>query len=305
VELFDMRCLILGATGQIGSHLAAACAYRGLAHLGTYYRWPHPEYAPLDVRDGDAVDELVADYLPDATFLATGLICGGYAEAFPDECRQIAVEGARLVADAVGRHGGSLVLFSSDEVFGECVTARREEDPVSPVGVLARCHAEAEAIVRETLPGRHLIVRTGWVYGPEERRRNRGCRLAKRLAAGEPVEAATDRHGQPTYGPDLAEATLELARLGQTGTVHVVGPDRHTEFTFARLAAHVLGCDVDLVRGLPAAEFADDPRPSRVWLDRFKLRTLLGPRAVRGAADGLRALRAEMFPATARTARAA
>ena len=106
---------------------------------------------------------------------------------------------------------------------------------------------------------------------------------------------ATDRHGQPTYGPDLAEVAVELARLGQTGTVHVVGPDRHTEFTFARLAAHVFGHDVDLIRGVPAAEFADDPRPSRVWLDRFKLRTVLGPRAVRGAAEGLRALRRRCF----------
>src|SRR5579885_3501035 len=118
-----MRCLILGATGQIGSHLAAACADRGLAHLGTYYRWPHPDYAPLDVRDADAVEELIADYQPDVTFLAAGLACSGYAEAFPDECRQITVEGTTVVAEAVARGDGSLVLFSTDEVFGECPTA--------------------------------------------------------------------------------------------------------------------------------------------------------------------------------------
>jgi dTDP-4-dehydrorhamnose reductase len=300
-----MRCLILGATGQIGADLVTACADRELAHLGTYYRYPHSEYAPLDVRDADAVEELIADYQPDVTFLAAGLTCGGYAEAFPDECRQVTVEGTRLVADAVSRHGGTLVRFSSDEVFGECPTARREEDPLNPVGVLARCHTEAEAVVRNVLPDQHLIVRTGWVYGPEERGRNRGCRLAKSLAAGKSFEMATDRHGQPTYGPDLAEVAVELARLGQSGTVHVVGPDRHTEFTFARLAAHVFGHDVDLVRGVPAAESGDDPRPSRVWLDRFKLRTVLGPRAIRGAAEGLRALRAELFPTAIGHARAA
>jgi dTDP-4-dehydrorhamnose reductase len=300
-----MRCLILGATGQIGATLVAACADRGLAHLGTYYRCPQPEYAPLDIRDTDAVEELIADYQPDVTFLAAGLTCGGYAEAYPDECRQVTVEGTQFGADAVSRHGGTLVQFSSDEVLGECPTARREDDPPAPVGVLARCHAEAEALVRNVLPDRHLIVRTSWVYGPEERGRNRGCRVAKALAAGMPTEVATDRHGQPTYGPDLAEVSVELARLGQTGTVHVVGPDRHTEFTFARLAAHVFGHDVDLVRGVPAAEFADDPRPPRVWLDRFKLRTILGPRAIRGAAEGLRALRAELFPAAIDHARAA
>jgi dTDP-4-dehydrorhamnose reductase len=296
-----MRSLIVGATGQIGSHLVAACEDRGLAHLGTWYRWPHAEFAPLDVRDADAVDELIADYQPDVTFLAAGLVDGGYAEAFPDECEQITVGGTRQVAESVARHGGSLVLFSSDELFGECATACREDDALAPVGELARCRAMAEAVVRDTLPGRHLILRTGWVYGPDERGRNLGCRLAKRLAHGERVPAATDRHGQPTYAPDLAEVAVELSRLGQTGTFHVVGPDRHTEFTFARLAAHVFGFDVDLIDAQTAAEIADDdPRPRRVWLDRFKLRAVLGPRALRGAAEGLRGLRADLFPARSR-----
>src|SRR5262245_56151313 len=129
-----MRCLILGATGQVGSNLVAACTDRGLAHLGTYYRFPNPEYAPLDIRDADSLNELIADYQPDAVFHAIGLPNGGFAEAYPEVCRQVTVEGTRLVTDAIYRHGGKLVYFSSDEVFGECATARREEDVVAPLG---------------------------------------------------------------------------------------------------------------------------------------------------------------------------
>ena len=295
-----MRSLILGATGLVGSHLAAVCEDRGYAKLGTWYTFPHADHVPLDIRDADAVAELVDDYQPDVTFLAAGLAAGGYAEAFPGVCRDVTVGGTRVVAEAVARHGGSLVLFSSDEVFGECPTARREEDPLGPVGELARAKESAEAIVRGLLPDRHLILRTGWLFGPEERGRNLGCRLAKKLAAGDRLQVATDRHGQPTYAPDLAEAAVELARLGQTGTFHAVGPDRHTEFTFARLTAHVLGYDVDLIEGVMAAHLDDgDPRPERVWLDRQRLRAVLGPRAIRGAADGLRALRAGLRPAAA------
>jgi dTDP-4-dehydrorhamnose reductase len=295
-----MRSLILGATGLVGSHLHALCDDRGYAHLGTWYTFPHPEFAPLDVRDADAVGELVADYQPDVTYLAAGIADGGYADAFPDVCRGVTVDGTRVVAEAVARHGGSLVLFSSDEVFGECPSARREEDPLGPVGELARAKESAEAIVRGLLPDRHLILRSGWLFGPEERGRNLGCRLAKKLAAGVQVQVATDRHGQPTYAPDLAEVAVELARTGQTGTFHAVGPDRHTEFTFARLAAHVLGYDVDLIEGVTAAHLDDgNPRPDRVWLDRFKLRAALGPRAIRGVPDGLRAFRTALQPAVA------
>jgi dTDP-4-dehydrorhamnose reductase len=282
-----MRCLIVGATGQIGSHLAAACADRGLAHLGTWYRTPRPDYVPLDVRDVDGVTELVADYQPDVTFLAAG---PGDRDCGSDELRDVLVGGTRAVAAAVARHGGELVLFSADEVFGECPTARREEDPVAPVNEFGRCKAAAEAAVRAALPDRHLILRTGWVFGPGDR--GPFGRQFRRLTAGGPVEVATDRHGQPTYGPDLAGVAVELAHRGRAGTVHAVGPDRHTEFSLARLAAHLLRADVDLVAGRPAGELADrNPRPERLWLDRLQLRSVLGLGAIRGAGDALRAMR--------------
>jgi dTDP-4-dehydrorhamnose reductase len=287
-----MRCLILGATGHIGSHLVTSCEDRGFARLGTWYTWPYLDHASLDIRDTDAVDELLADYQPDVTFLAAGLTSPGYAETHPLECRELMRDAACDAVAMVARHGGRLVYFSSDEVFGECHTARREEDSTEPVGELSRCHLAAERTIRELLPDRHLILRTGWVYGPDLRRRNFVSRMVRKLANGQPVSVANDRHGQPTFGPDLAEVAVELVRLGQSGTFHVVGSDRHTEFSFARLLAHVYGFDVDLVQGVPALELCDDnPRPSRVWLDRFKLRSVLGPKAIRDAAQGLRMMR--------------
>lgn len=287
-----MRCLILGATGFIGFHLAAAAADRRFAYRGTGYRRPEPDHAPLDLRDAEAVEDLIADYQPDATFLAAGISCGTYAEANSEECRDLTVQGTAHVAAAVAKHGGSLVYFSTDAVFGDCRTAKREDDHVCPRGVLADAKARAEALVRVELPDRHLILRTGWVFGPDGENRGAVERFLRPMGDGEPARVANDRYGQPTYAPDLADAALDLAARGHAGTVHAVGPDRHTEFTFARLAAHVFGHDADLVDPVPASELADgDPRPNKVWLDRFQLRTLLGPRAIRPAADGLRAVR--------------
>ena len=286
-----MRCLILGATGHIGSHLLAACDDRGFARLGTRYTWPHADHVPLDLRDTDSLNELLADYQPDVTFLAAGLSSPGYAETHPTECRELMRDAACDVAALVARHGGQLVYFSSDEVFGECPSARREDDPVAPTGELSRCHLAAERTIRELLPDRHLILRTGWVYGPDTRRRNFVSRIVRKIATHLPVAVANDRHGQPTFGPDLADVAIELTRLGHSGTFHVVGSDRHTEFSFARLLAHVHGFDVDLIQGVPALELCDDnPRPSRVWLDRFKLRGVLGSKAIRGTHDGVPSL---------------
>lgn len=300
-----MRFLIVGGTGLIGSHLVGTCAGRRLPHLGTGCRTHDAEFAPLDVRDPDAVNELVADYQPDVTFLAAGVACPSYAAQFPGEHAEVNVGGTATVARAVARHGGSLVLFSSDAVFGECKTARREEDPVAPGNEFARGKVAAETAVRTLLPDRHLILRTGSVFGATDGRDFAGD-LTSRLAAGERVPVATDRFAQPTFAADLAAAAVELARRGQTGTFHVVGPEKHSDFTFARLVAHVNGFDADQLDGQPAAAIDDrDPRPLRVWLDRFKLRGVLGATAVRPAADGLRAVRdaaAARRPAVARAA---
>ena len=302
-----MRCLILGANGLVGSQVATVCVNRGYAHLGTWYRRPHSEMTPVDVRDEHAVNDLIADYQPDVTILAAGITSAGYAEQFADETRSVHVDGTRIVAEAVARHGGTLVTFSPDTVFGECKQARREEDPAAGTGEHPAGKLEAEAIVRNLLPDRHLIVRTGWLYGPDERHRGLLGAFARHLAANEPIEAAADRFGQPTYAPDLAAAALDLAQRGKTGTFHVVGPDKHTEATFARLVCHVFGYDIDLVAELPAErmEFVE-PRPSRVWLDRFKARSALGSKVVRSTADGLRETRAALVAsAEIRLARAA
>jgi dTDP-4-dehydrorhamnose reductase len=206
----------------------------------------------------------------------------------PGECREVVVEGAGNAAAAVRRLGGRLVLFSPDLVFGECRTARREDDPPAPDCALGWMYAEAEAVVRTELPGRHLIARTSCVYGQD---RGVTVRVLTPLAAGDAVPAATDRHVQPTYAADLAAAVFELATRGYAGTFHVVGPERMTEFTFARLLAFVNRHDADLVTRATAAELGDGARPLSPWLDRGKLRSVLGPSAVRFPADGLRAVR--------------
>lgn len=286
-----MRSLIIGATGLLGSSLVAACEEQCRTHLGTWYRTPHPDHAPLDVRDGEAVADLIAELEPEAVFLTAGVTDAGYAQAYPAESREVVVGGAENVARAVRRLGGRLVCFSPADVFGECRTARREDDPVTPGGVLGALAADAEAVVRAELPGRHLVLRTAGVYGHEARPRGFVSGVVGKLEAGEPVRAAADLFVQPTFAEDLTAAATELLARGYSGTFHVVGPERMTEFTFARLIAFVRRYDADLVTPAAAADLGYGPRPLSPWLDRFKLRSVLGPTAVRFPADGLRALR--------------
>lgn len=268
-----MRTLILGGTGTLGSAVASACDRRQLPHLTTSYRGAS-ESAPLDVRDADAVRELIADYQPEATVFAAPL----------DE-----VAGIANVAKAVAEVGGVLELFSSPEVFAADRRAFREGDDPQPAGERGETFVAAERVVRSALPERHLIVRTCDVF--DAARFGQIGRMVHALSRFDPVASNSRRTVVPTFAPDVAEVALDLLRHGHTGTFHAVGPERHTPFTFARLVAHLFGYDADLV---VADELAGGEVPSRPFLDRTRLKTLLGSNALRRPADALRAVRAAL-----------
>jgi dTDP-4-dehydrorhamnose reductase len=272
-----MRCLIVGASGQVGGQLAAACAATGWRWRGTAYRHGRPGLVPLDVRDRMAVEALVRFGRPDVIFLPAVRADVDRAEARPEKCFAVNVRGVVHVAAAARRVGARLVFFSTDHVFGESGQARSERDRVAPMNVYARSKVVAERWVRALLPDRHLILRTSGVFGPERAGKNFVARAVRTLQAGELLRVPADQWGQPTFGPDLARVAVALVRRGCTGVWHVAGPESMTRLTFARLVAAVFGLRPSLILGLPTERLGQAARrPRFVRLARRKLLTEFG-----------------------------
>jgi dTDP-4-dehydrorhamnose reductase len=287
-----MNCLVIGASGQVGGALVARCTTGNGRCLGTAHRNPRPGLAELDLRDGDAVAGLVAGCRPDVVFLPGAMTHVDHAETHPQECFAVNVAGTGHVARAVRRHGGTLVFFSTEHVFPEGPAAHPEDGPTAAQSVYARSKVAAEQQVRDLLPGRHLILRTSWVYGPDTQRKNFVYRAVRTLAGGEELVVPEDQYGQPTYAPDLADVALALVRGGRAGTFHVVGPEALTRLAFARLVAEVFALDASRIRGVPTAQLNQPaPRPLHVRLARARLQEALGRDPIRSPAEGLRALR--------------
>jgi dTDP-4-dehydrorhamnose reductase len=185
----------------------------------------------------------------------------------------------------VQTHGGVLVAFTGEGVYGDCKVAMREDDPLTPVSERGRHDAAVEAAIRAELPERNLILRTSAVF--DGGRFGKVNRLLHRMRKCEAMRADNERCSLPTFAADLAEVTLDLLTHGHAGTFNAVGPDKHTDFTFARLVAHLFGHDADLIQPTKS-----EGRPPRLMLDRFRLRALLGANAFRNTGDALRVVRA-------------
>ncbi len=284
-----MRVVVIGASGQLGTALVSAFEDRHTV-IPTAHRHAAPQQRCLDLADPVTVGSTLTELAPDLVLLAGAMCNVDGCEREPDTCFQVNVAGTRAVAEHLRERGGAIVLYSTDHVFDGHKETFVEEDGVNPFNVYSRSKVLAEDVVRQLLPDRHLILRTGWVYGPDSQRRNFILRFVDRVAGGETVRVPSDQWGSPTHTGDLAEVTRFLIEQGRGGTFHATGPDYINRVTLARLACAAFDLTADGVIPVSTSELDQAARrPLQVRLDCGKL-ALTGAPPLRGIEAGLREL---------------
>ncbi len=252
-----MRAVVLGASGQVGGHVLKALGKHEAR--GTSSR-------DADLRDAAALARAVGD--ADAVILAAALANADYCEDHPSEAYAVNIDGARRAAEAA--RDRAFVLFSTDHVFDGREGPNAEEDRTGPINVYGRTKLEAERVVLAVHP-RALVIRTSLVFAPGDR-----SFFSKLLAAAGPLPCWTDQRSTPTYGPNLAAATVELLERGATGIWHVAGTDTLDRHAFALKAAARFGIDPARLQPVPIREAAPRaPRPLRAGLRVDKARAFL------------------------------
>jgi dTDP-4-dehydrorhamnose reductase len=234
---------------------------------------------------------VLGEVRPDLVLVAGAMCHVDGCEQDPRRCRSINTDGPRAVSEWLVEHGGQVVFFSTDHVFdGSQAGAYVETDDPNPLSVYAQSKLDAERAIRAVLPDRHLVIRSGWLYGPDLERRNFALRLVDRVRAGETVPVPSDQWGSPTFTEDLAAATRWLVERGTAGTVHASGPDFLDRVALAHAIGGVFGIDTGLITPLTTDRLNQPARRSlRVRLACDKLRALGAP-PFRGISDGLAAL---------------
>jgi dTDP-4-dehydrorhamnose reductase len=249
-----MRWLVTGAAGMLGRDLVELL--RQSAHDVTAAGRDQ-----LDVTDPEAVRRAVDGHDVVVNCAAWTDVDG--AETHEAEALRLNADAPRHLAAACRTAGALLVHPSTDYVFGD----RRGDDPwpedaaPAPLSAYGRSKAAGEDAVRSLLPGRHLVVRTAWLYGAHGR-----CfpRTIARLAAErDRLPVVDDQVGQPTWTVDVARLVLRLVESGATGTFHATASGRATWCEFAREVVASAGRSPELVTPVGSAEFARPaPRPA-------------------------------------------
>lgn len=207
-----MKVLVTGGAGLLARETLPALEGAGHEVLGL-------DAADADVTDYPALLHPLRIFEPDWIIHLAAFTAVDDCETEVDKAFLVNGLGARNVAQAAAACGAGILMVSTDYVFdGEARTPYREYDPVGPRSVYGRSKWAGEQSVRE-VHARHIVVRSGWLYGRGGR--NFVDTILRRARAGETLKVVDDQRGAPTWTRDLAGALVRLMEAGVYGTYHV------------------------------------------------------------------------------------
>ncbi|MEO7152147.1 MAG: dTDP-4-dehydrorhamnose reductase [Burkholderiaceae bacterium] len=258
-----MKILLLGKDGQVGWELQ-----RALAPLGELVAWGS---AQADLRDPAGLEWKVRRERPQVIVNAAAHTAVDRCESEPDDAMAINATAPGVLAREAAALDALFVHYSTDYVFdGGGTRAWTEDDATGPLNMYGRTKLAGEAAIREA-GGRHLILRTSWVYAA------RGANFPRtmlRLAAErDALSVIDDQVGAPTGAELIADVTAHalratLDRPELCGTYHLAAAGATTWHGYARHVieaarardAHRVRVAPDAIRAVPSAAF---PTPAR------------------------------------------
>jgi dTDP-4-dehydrorhamnose reductase len=259
-----MTVLVVGASGYLGSELAAQASAAGLAVAGTSTTGSGG-WLRLDVTDRSATHQLLASVRPQLVINA----------AYKNTSWAICADGAANVAMAAAAVGARLVHISSDALHAGRPTPYLDDDDPTPVHTYGAAKAAAETAVAAIMPSAP-IVRTSLIIGDE---RSQQIRFTLDIVSGRtPGTMFTDEFRRPVHVQDLAASVLELDGAGYAGRINVAGPETVSRAEFGWLVARANGIDPAAVPTSTAAASGLGPRPANVLLDSSRAESILKTR---------------------------
>lgn len=269
---------VVGCQGMLGRQLGLALDQAKLPWVGTDRE--------LSILDPQALAEFAAAKQPRWIVNCAAYTAVDKAEDEPALADALNNAGAANLAEAAQAHDAALLHISTDYVFGGDGIADKRgglrpylpDDPAAPRSVYGASKAAGEAAVRAVC-GRHVILRTAWLYGRHGP--NFVYTMLRLMRQRDNLGVVCDQWGNPTWAGDLAQAVVAILRSREQawGNHHFSGEGIVSWFDFAaeiqRLGRQtgILERDCALKRLTSDQYPAKAKRPAWSALDKESLKT--------------------------------
>jgi dTDP-4-dehydrorhamnose reductase len=194
------KILVTGKNGQVGWELQ-----RALAPLGQIIA---VDAEDMDLCDVDAIRRKVREIAPHIIVNPAAHTAVDKAESEPDLAMAVNGTAAGVLAEEAKKLDALLIHYSTDYVFdGTKKSPYTEVDAPNPQSVYGMTKLAGEQAI-QAVGGKHLILRTSWVYGVHGGNFVKTIlRLAKERSE---LRIVADQYGAPTWARLLAESTAQI-----------------------------------------------------------------------------------------------
>ena len=237
----SQRVLIIGATGFLGGAL--------LRSRDPRFELIGLDRSACDVTSPASVSRAFASTRPSIAVLLAALADIDRCEKEPALAAAINVGGVRNVSEACARSGVRLLFTSSGAVFDGTAESYRESDSLNPVSVYGKTKAQAEQVIRETVPSA-VIVRLSLVLGASPNGGTNALldKLQAALSKGTPVFAPSDEFRNAIDVETLIQWMLDLADAPEaSGIFHLGASDAVSRYDLMLQLADAMGYSRDLI----------------------------------------------------------
>lgn len=240
-----MKLLLTGAGGMLGHELSG--------FLGEQYEIKALTRSDLDITDRLQVQKVVSSFSPDVILHGAAFTNVEESEQNPDKAYAINVMGTQNLVESVIGRDVSFVYLSSTGNYGTAKTSEpyHEFDEVIPTTVYHRSKFYGEKVVAAHI-NRHLILRTGWLFGGDMRQPKNFVYKRFLEAQGKKVlKSDPGQTGNPTFVDDLARQIQLLLEQGVVGVYNCVNKGVATRLDYVKeiIQGFGLDCSVEPIAG--------------------------------------------------------
>lgn len=197
-----MRILLTGVTGQVGSALCVP-----LSKFATVLQ---ADRGQLDLSRPATLPGALDRLKPDLIVNPAAYTAVDLAEDERELAFRVNSDAPAAMAQWAARHDVPLLHFSTDYVFdGSGEAAWREDDLPAPLSVYGSSKLAGERAIIDA-GGRHLIVRTSWVYAAQGKNFLRT--MARLAGERKELRIVADQFGAPTSARLIADAVVKILR---------------------------------------------------------------------------------------------
>jgi dTDP-4-dehydrorhamnose reductase len=253
-----VKVLINGRHGQVSHELQ-----RRLGAVGELIVLGRDQ---LDLAQPDQIRRQVQNIRPDLIINAAAHTAVDLAESEPQAAFAINAVAPGVLAEEALALDIPLIHYSTDYVFdGMKAGPYTEDDTPNPLGVYGKSKLAGEQAIRD-VQGKHLILRTSWVYSSHGR--NFLLTMQRLLQEKPELRVVADQIGAPTWAGTIANSTLALIERWQAnevadwGTYHLTAQGETSWLGFAQAIGEALRQQGKPCARLIAIPSSDYPTPA-------------------------------------------